>query len=203
MYRYRLYIALIVLFLVSLSSCMKTFTLKEKDMKLEGGSIAVISGLNNEANLSMAILVTEELHKNSRFKVLSQKDIAGALPYYPVRIQGPWTRAYVKIDEDYTRTDVEKIKKMQKRLGVKYVYVLWMPASISWGGSGSDVDELHAISQLFMFPGGKEIGNGEFVMRLFTGGIVIGQTANSKKELMEQFAKKISTDIVAQMNMQK
>ncbi|MER3423464.1 MAG: hypothetical protein C4293_09765, partial [Nitrospiraceae bacterium] len=79
--------------------------------------------------------MTEGLEKNSRFHVLSQKQVAQAVPHYPQHIKGPYNSAYLEIDVGYSKTDVGKIGEIQKRLGVDYLYVLWAPTTTSYRGA--------------------------------------------------------------------
>jgi|GEM_PF-392519 len=196
----------IVLSIVSLflTSCYTTFTVTKDNLQAKKSSkIAVIAGNNLESNLSMAILVTEELKKLSKFKVLSQREIKNALRAYPVRIQGPWSRAYFEIDEDFKRTDIEKIKAIQKRLGVDYLFVLWMPVSIqnqviSGGSVYDDTATVCSICQMFKFPGAEEIGKGNFTMRS-----IKGYSGATKKDIMDYFSNKIASDISEEMNMKR
>jgi hypothetical protein len=194
----KLITSIFILLLLVFPSCFTTFKVTKDNINAEGSTIAILAGNNHEANLSMAILVTEQLDKISKFKVLSQKEIATSLEAYPVRIQGPWSRAYFNIDEDFTKTDVEKLKAMQKRIGAKYVYVLWMPVTTR-NQFGQEI--LYSISQMYEFPEGVEIGRGGFNMMKNTN--AWNQAGMTKKDLMDQFAQKVALDISEQMQMKK
>jgi hypothetical protein len=90
---------------------------------------------------------------------------------------------------------------MQKKLGVKYVYILWTPTSLSSDGG---IEDIHAIAQLYEFPECREVGNGKFDMTKLDE--ITYLTANrpiTKKDMMENFSENISTDIAKEMNMAK
>lgn len=150
-----LFIGSTLLFLTACSS----FTPLIPDFQAKGKSLAVISGLQDGDNLLLAHYMTEALAQNSRYQVMSQKKIAALERDYPYTIQGPYTSAYFEADLDYTQTDVEKIKRLQKKLGVDYLYVLWTPTSVTHNGS---MNSILVLGQLFEFPGAREVGRAEF-----------------------------------------
>lgn len=141
------------------SGCFNAFYVIDDNFKPKGRSIAVLAGLPEDANLAVAALVTDELRKQSRYRVVSQAQIAEAVKPYPQLVKGPYRSAYFEIDVDWSLTDKQKLAAMQRSLGVDYLYVMWAPTAVSSGGKGSS---LHVIAQLFGFPGAKEIGHGAF-----------------------------------------
>jgi hypothetical protein len=143
--------------LLCLSACMSTFNLVNGDLKPRGKTLAVIAGMDNEANVYTAQCMAEALKKKTRFQVLSHKQVAQALSNYPQNIQGPWKSAYFEIEVDYSKTDAKKVRAIQQRLGVDYVYVLWTPSATVYN---EKIHSLHVIGQ--MFGNGKEVGNGRF-----------------------------------------
>src|SRR5574340_928811 len=160
--------AVFILAVVSmLAGCFDTFSLVETDYRPRGKSIAVISGLDSEANVIMAARMTEAFRKNTRFQVMPHKQAAQAIPNYPVKIKGPYTSAYFDIEADYGNTDKKKIRDIQQKLGVDYLYVIWTPTATVVQGS---IHQLHVIAQMFD-ASGKEIGNGKYAA---TAGRVAG-----------------------------
>ena len=138
-------------------SCISTFNPVEGDFRAKGKTLAVVAGLDNEANEAAAQYMSEALRKNTRFQVMPQKQVAQALGAYPARIQGPYKSAYFEIEVDYAKTDLKKIKTVQQKLGVDYLYVLWTPSATVYN---EKIHSLNIISQ--MFENGKEVGNGRF-----------------------------------------
>jgi hypothetical protein len=140
-----------------LGACISTFNPVNGDFKPKGKALAVIAGLDNEANVLTAQYMTESLKKNTRFQVMSQKQVRQALPGYPDDIQGPYRSAYFEIEVDYAKTDTKRIRAVQQKLGVDYLYVLWTPSATEYGGK---IHSLNVVAQ--MFESGKEVANGRF-----------------------------------------
>ena len=151
-----------------LSGCA-TFHLTQEPFQPKGKKLAVISGLTNASSLSVAQALGDELGKTSRFQILSQKQVAQAIPNYPQLVKGPYKSAYFEIDVDYAKTDVARVKELQQHLGVDYVYVLWAPATVSHGGSSlffKNYPVTQIVAQLFESPGGKEVGRSQYAVRV-------------------------------------
>ena len=151
-----------------LSGCA-TFQLTQEPFQPKGRKLAVIAGLTNTSSLSLANSLGDELGKTSVFQVLSQKQVAQAIPHYPQLVKGPYKSAYFEIDVDYTKTDLARVKELQQHLGVDYLYVLWAPATVSYGGSSWFVKNYpvtRIVAQLFESPGGKEVGRSQYAVRV-------------------------------------
>jgi hypothetical protein len=145
-----------------LTAC-STFELVDGNFRPQGKSLAVLSGLSDETTLMTASFLTESLEKNSRFRVISQKQIAQSIPNYPLHIKGPYGPSYIEVDVDYNHTDRNKLADIQKRLGVDYIYVVWAPNAVRYRASNTiwgDVTVLNVVAQFFEYPGGREVGRG-------------------------------------------
>jgi hypothetical protein len=154
--------------LLVLSGCA-TFHLSQEPFQPKGKTLAVVAGLTNPGSLSIAQSLGDELAKASIFQVLSQKQVAQAIPNYPQLVKGPYKSAYFEIDVDYAKTDLERVKELQQHLGVDYVYVLWAPATVSHGNSGwfsKHYLVTQIVAQFFESPGGKEVGRGQYAVRV-------------------------------------
>ena len=151
-----------------LSGCA-TFHLTQDPFQPKGKKLAVIAGLTNPSSLQIAQALGDELGKTSQFQVLSQRQVAQAIPNYPQLVRGPYKSAYFEIDVDYGRTDLARVKELQQHLGVDYVYVLWAPATVSHGGStffSKNYPVTQIVAQLFESPGGKEVGRSQYAVRV-------------------------------------
>jgi hypothetical protein len=151
-----------------ISGCA-TFHLTQEPFQPKGKKLAVIAGLTNPGSLYAAQALADELGKTSRFQVLSQKQVAQAIPNYPQLVKGPYKSAYFEIDVDYGRTDLARVKELQHHLGVDYLYVLWAPATVSHGGSTfffKNYPIMQIVAQLFESPGGKEVGRSQYAIRV-------------------------------------
>jgi hypothetical protein len=145
--------------LALLAGCFDTFSLVETDYRPKGKTLAVVAGLDSEANVAVVQRMAEALRKNTRFQVMSHKQVAQSVPNYPFRIKGPYSSAYFSVEEDYSNTDKKKIKDIQQRLGVDYLYVIWTPTATVTQGT---IHQLHIIAQMFEGPAAKEVGHGKF-----------------------------------------
>lgn len=146
-----------------------TFHLTQEPFYPKGQKLAVIAGMTNPSSLQAAQALADELAKTSRFQVLSQKQVAQAIPNYPQLVKGPYKSAYFEIDVDYGRTDLARVKELEQHLGVDYVYVLWAPATVSQGGSTfffKNYPITQIVAQLFESPGGKEVGRSQYAIRV-------------------------------------
>ncbi len=155
-------VAIAAMLALAASGCFNAFNVLDGNFKPKGRSIAVLAGVPEEANLAVAALVTEELRKQSRYRVMSQAQIAEAVKPYPQLIKGPYRSAYFEVDVDWSLTDKQKLAAMQRSLGVDYLYVMWAPTAVSWGSNKGA--NLHLVAQLFEFPGAKEVGQGAFLL---------------------------------------
>ena len=160
MKKYTLLLLLLV-FSFMIISCGPRFTTLTNDIHAKQGStIAVLSGLDNLANLQLANYVSQTLQQESSFHVLSQKNIASKIKGYPLDIQGPYSTSYFTIEKDFSQTDHKKLNQIQKKLGVDYLFVLWIPVTKT---HNNKCCMIQAITQLYKFPGGQELGRGEFM----------------------------------------
>jgi hypothetical protein len=146
-----------------------TFQLTDEPFTPKGKRLAVIAGLTNPSSLEAAQAFTDELGKASQFQVISQKQVAQAIPHYPQLIKGPYNSAYFEIDIDYTKTDLDRVKQLHKSLQTDYLYVLWAP-SVTTNGQKSwftkDYSIMQVIAQLYEFPGSREVGHGSYRIRI-------------------------------------
>lgn len=153
------YALCLCLLLGSACAAKPLFMLTDKDLKPRGKTLAVVAGLKRDINVFTAECMSQALNKNSSFIVMPPGQVAKSIPGYPLNIKGPYTAAYFDIEEDYSKTDGEKIREIQKRLRVDYLYVIWVP-------TGSTLEKkivfVDMIGQLFEGPQSREVGRGVF-----------------------------------------
>lgn len=77
------------------------------DQALRPKTIAVIAGLNKDANLPAVDLITQALSKNGHLKVLSSElvVVAARRSDYPYNIRGPYRTDYFDVVYDYSNTE--------------------------------------------------------------------------------------------------
>ena len=193
-------IAILVL-LISLTACFSPFTPIDQDFRPKGKTLAVVAALDSDENIAVAAAMTESLRKNSRYQVMPQRQVAQTLGY-PIRIQGPFKSAYFEIETDYKKTDVKRIRSIQQKLGVDYVYAIWTPSSTVYN---EKIHSLHAVGQMFEGPGAKEVGNGRFDI---TAGhtdccLVPAPGDKDKENAIKDTAEYVSKHIAEKTGMQK
>jgi len=146
-----------------------TFELTDSAFQPKGKKLAVVAGMTNAGSLEAADVFTHELSKASQYHVMPQKQVAKAIPNYPQLIKGPYDSAYFEIDVNYARTNVARVKEIQKHIGADYLYVLWAPSTTSNGRKSwffTNYAVMQVIAQLFEFPSGREVGHGKYMIRI-------------------------------------
>ncbi|HOT46891.1 MAG TPA: hypothetical protein PLM53_07480 [Spirochaetota bacterium] len=205
------------------SSCMsmmgiRPFVVREGGVApAAGDTIAVISGSNSEHSILLADLIGKELVKNSSFKVMEQKTFAKILGAYPRNIRGPFHAEFTDYKKDFTNTDLAEILRIQKRLGFKYLWVLWVPlekrqtSNFYMRGSGSmmySVDEfVYVMGQLFERSNGKDVAYSDLYVNCSPSGIGISMIGTrmptSRKEAVEHLSRYISDTMIEKTGMVK
>jgi hypothetical protein len=141
------------------SSRAPLFTMTEPPSHPRGKTIAVVSGLKKDINVFIAGCMADALQRRSTFQVIPHDQVARKLPSYPFNIAGPYRSAYFDIEEDYSRTDLAKVRELHRMLGADYLFIIWAP-------TGSTLEKkivfVDMISQLFEGPGAREVGHGVF-----------------------------------------
>ena len=99
--------------------------------------------------------------------------------------------AYFEIDVHYVKTDLDRVKQLQKNLGTDYLYVLLAPSVTSNGQRSlfsKPYSMMQVIVQIYEFPGGREVGHGTYMMRIDgeTNEIVCDDVQRVTKELAEK-----------------
>lgn len=197
-------ILLITTLSIFISGCIPTlFNLVDNDIKPGKKSIAVISGLREEVSMSVAHEMTLQLQKHSKFHVMSTRTILNKISGYPVKIRGPYTAAYMGIDKDFSNTDRNRVRMMQRRLGVDYLYIIWAPSAVESIASGSSVVTLHTITQLFAAPGTRQVGNSLVPISYVKRGMAIGKAPRSIKEAVQMYSEQTAKELAKKMKMQK
>ena len=173
-----------------------TFQLTQEPFTPKGKRLAIIAGLTNPSSLEAAQAFADELSKASQFQVISQKQVAQAIPHYPQLIKGPYNSAYFEIDIDYTKTDLDRVKQLHKSLQTDYLYVLWAP-SVTTNGQKSwftkDYSIMQVIAQLYEFPGSREVGHGSYRIRI----------DQDKNEIVRDDLQHVTKELAEKTHMQK
>ena len=156
------------------------FHLVEKNFNSNGKTIAVVAGIDNEMNEQVAVSLTESLKNQTKFRTVPQSTVKKLIQNYPSKIKGPYKAAYLEIETDYDNTDTQKIKEIQNKLNVDFVYVIWAPLVVRQGA----FNRIDIISQMYEGSSLKEVGRGEFyALSAAEGATVIGPSIDMKTSI--------------------
>jgi len=191
--------------------CETNQVIKRENFTPRGKRMAVFAGSRTKANIVLAENLTESLKKMSMFTVISQQEIKEKIPYYPTRIQGPWTLAYYNIDVDTGKSDRERISAYQKAVGADYIAVIWSPLEYTntmenqFGTVLYRSDSIHGIVQIFEFPGCQDIGNKQFTVSItMTKNALTYLAGNkSKEQLLAEWGDGMAKRVAREMKMAK
>ncbi len=150
-------ILLVITFLLT-TGCIASFKPIDPDFKPKGKTLAVLSGLDTEANLVAAEHLAAALARSSTYRVIPRKQVLQTLKGQPDEIRGPYRRFYSRVDIDYANTDNGAIRAIQQKLLADYLLVLWTYASTSDG----KIQQVNLVMQLFEHPDNREVGRGKF-----------------------------------------
>ncbi len=167
-----------------------------------GASLAVISGLNSKANAALAHEMSLSMSELSMFDVLSLSAIKRRFSDYPVRIEGPYDAAYFETQVNFNKTDFERIRQIQDRLKVDYLYVVWSPSGVEYD---NQVARMDVLAQMFAAPESREVGRTRFAYSMRTGGpaCLTPGMAEEPTEAMKRSTDHVARKIAAQMGVLK
>lgn len=162
-------IAAAALCMALLSACgvHKPFTLMNDNYPLKpSGSVAVVTGSNDEATTALAGYLTQDLKQKGTLRVVSQEEVARRVPKYPSSVK----RA--KEVENYDRPvwyaagEKGKIESMQQQLKTDYLFVIWggdLYRTVTYSSNGgSDVSYSIGVVANLVEPRNKVVGYSNF-----------------------------------------
>ena len=121
----RIAVAALCMALLSACGVHKPFELMNENYQLRSGSIAVVTGSDDEATAMLAGSLTQQLKQKGTLRVMSQEEVARRVPKYPSSVK----RAQELKDLDhpvwYAPSEKGKIESMQAQLKTDYLFVVW------------------------------------------------------------------------------
>lgn len=138
----------------------KPLVMVDSGYKIKPAKVAVIAGTSDQADRVFADMLTNELKEKTSLSVLSQKTIAKRIPKYPVEIN--FRKEASDKPEWFDLAEVKKLKKIQKKLKVDYLFVAWIRnmgvQHITYSrGGGKTVYYLNVFGNMLEYPGGKTV----------------------------------------------
>jgi len=155
-------ILLVIPFLL-ITGCFASFRPVDADFKPKGKTLAVLAGLDYEANVLAAEHLAAALARYSNYQVIPQKQVMQTLQDQPVEIRGPYRQFYSRTDIDYANTDSGAIRAIQRKLHADYLLVIWTYASTDEGAT-QNMQQMNLVAQLFEHPDSREVGRGKFAV---------------------------------------
>lgn len=160
---------ILIINIIILNGCISTYVVYEplnEANEINSGKIAVISGYNNQYITKFSELVTDYLINNSRFSVITQKEISEVFPTYPANILDGSA-------EGFTDNDKGKMDNIQNGIGADYILVVWIDNMGTYSSSQMFTEAVSFVvhSRMISYPESKIIGYSEFeweARRLFT-----------------------------------
>jgi|GEM_PF-2502076 len=134
------------------------FQVFAKGIIVEGKKCAVISGDTNTLEQIYAYTLTKALSESSTLSLITQEDVKKKFSDYPVKIKGPFGPSYFEVETDYTKTDVQRLAEIQKKLKTDYLIVVWTPSPVKRNSRVL----ITGVIQMFYFPEAREIARGTF-----------------------------------------
>lgn len=121
----RIAVAALCMALLSACGVHKPFELMNDNYQFKSGSIAVVTGSDDEATAMLAGSLTQELKQKGTLRVMSQEEVARHVSKYPSSVK----RAKELKDLDhpvwYAPSEKGKIESMQAQLKTDYLFVVW------------------------------------------------------------------------------
>ncbi len=155
----RRFLAAALVFAATGCASYTIFGTADKDDVITPGTIAVISGSPEEADIRLAELFTDQLKKDTRFTVVSQDVIFDRIPNYPVYSFVNSISDSKENNSPWMPPDTKgKIAGYQSILGTRYILVVWTEnLQVTQSNYGTDFG-INFFSRLIEYPGGRVVG---------------------------------------------
>lgn len=177
-----------------LSGCFSSggtvFNLTDKNYNVTPGSLAVVAGKSQNKDHLLSKYIIKELREKSSFRIMTYKDIEKRIPnYYYTNIVGKWGNPPKGQDNSawLPPSNKAKVDRIQKKLGTKYVFVVWTGrmGSITHMGDGGSSTHIAVHGRLLSYPESKVRG---YTVKAFSkGGYGISGMINSFQSTAKQF----------------
>lgn len=158
--------------MLPLLSCTPVFQATQGKLDTKGKTIALVCGTPFASTDMLASALSDELVLHTRFRVLPYANVK-RITGEKQRVPGPYSNAYIEIDENFALTDVSVINMVHEKTGADFVFVLWTPVELKdivtpYRGHTAlepvTVESVHVVCQLYEFPGPVEKGHGKAVL---------------------------------------
>ncbi len=121
----RIAVAALCMALLSACGVHKPFELMNGEYQLKSGSVAVVTGSDDEATAMLASSLTQVLKEKGTLRVVSQEEVARRVPKYPSSVKRAKDLKDVDHPVWYASSEKGKIESMQAQLKTDYLFVVW------------------------------------------------------------------------------
>ena len=186
----------------------KAFMLMDRNVPVKPGILSVISGDSSEPTEMLAKYLTEELKRQSTYRVVSQEEIRRRLGKYPIELK--YTFAVENKDRPVwlEKGEKNKLNAIEGRLKSDYLLVVWTTglsriATRSQSGGGV-TNSVQVVANLFEYPNASAIGYSDVACNKGQTCCLYGKSEGEDiDELLKSSARDIAEKLSADTKMMK
>jgi hypothetical protein len=202
-----MFVILLTAFFAQGCATNKPFALVDEQYQFKPGTIAVLSGDNNEADNRFVDVLITELKEKSTLKVLDQEEIAKRVKNYPLVKPVVFGMGKDKNDKREKKFEVDraKVDAIQGNLKTDYVFVLWHDRMTKWTSNqincltmSSSGYFVHVQGDLLEYPKKKMVGYTDFAEEQGESCCLLFKTEGEDiDDLIKAAAKRTASDLIA------
>lgn len=185
------YLLLLLHFMSGCSGRPLIFELNDNNAYIKSGTIAVLSGTQNDTDVRLAQLITERLKEKKLFQVISQNDITRSIPKYPLNIVDSKDSAVAK---DLSLKSKGALENLQKKIKSDYLMVVWSEGILARESQGITKFYVDFNSRLIEYPNGRIIGYSAF--EISEGFLSFRNENDSVERLLSKTADKVIAEFL-------
>ncbi|HUX89228.1 MAG TPA: hypothetical protein VMV48_00875 [Gallionellaceae bacterium] len=155
----RILMSLSLLFALTACSSNAPFKKFDANKKIKPSTIAVISGGDDDLDIKLAELISNDLSRRSTFTVMPQSEIAKKIHEYPATIRLVYKLADEQKPVWFGLSEFEKVNAIQDRLKVDYLFVVWNRDFFQGYTAFSTYDYVVPAGNLIEYPGAKVVAS--------------------------------------------
>jgi len=159
--------AIVAIALASCSMRPMYMTLTNNQTQLNVNSVAVVSVGEDETDVRFAELLTRELQKQTKFKVVSQQELARRFPPYPITIHSFTETSQAKWGDRFENLSGDSIKaatELQRITRTDHIIFTWVGKCVRDASCMGMARSVKAVfnARTLKFPGAVLVANSEF-----------------------------------------
>lgn len=149
----------IITILLNACSSYSIFRTSQEDYKIIPGTLVVVAGSSSESDVRLAELLSEQITKETKFKVMSQSAVFKKIPQYPFDIVSDQYNEKNRNSTWMSKNMKNSLAKYQKILGTQYILLVWTDnLSITLTNNSLSSFGVNFMSRLVKYPSQSVIG---------------------------------------------